>query len=258
MIGGIMKKTEKAFTLAEVLITIGIIGIVSALTIPNLLVNIRNRDLQVQLKKTYSEWNQIAMNFMETEDQDIPSFTSEKGVAKLIETLPKYIKGVTKISDWSFFSKSDDPDVTYIDLLPYTIYEFSGKKVNSMACDELGFRSDITGKYIMFDNKPIAGTNGPRLCIDLNGSKKPNTVGIDIFSFQFTTDGHVIPEGMEHKDNNYGNQGTGGTFKASATTCRKGQQWTNSPTCAFYAINDQAPNGKGTYWKDFIGKKLYK
>lgn len=39
------------FTLAEVLITIGIIGVVSAMTIPNLLTNVRNKDLQAQLKK---------------------------------------------------------------------------------------------------------------------------------------------------------------------------------------------------------------
>ena len=39
------------FTLAEVLITIGIIGVVSAITIPNLLTNVRNKDLQAQLKK---------------------------------------------------------------------------------------------------------------------------------------------------------------------------------------------------------------
>ena len=36
------------FTLAEVLITIGIIGVVSAMTIPNLLTNVRNKDLQAK------------------------------------------------------------------------------------------------------------------------------------------------------------------------------------------------------------------
>ena len=60
------------FTLAEVLITLGIIGVVSAITIPNLMENVRNRDLQVQLKKTYSEWNQISMSFMEEHEQSIP------------------------------------------------------------------------------------------------------------------------------------------------------------------------------------------
>lgn len=45
-------KSKLAFTLAEVLITLGIIGVVAAMTIPNLMENVRNKDLQVQLKKT--------------------------------------------------------------------------------------------------------------------------------------------------------------------------------------------------------------
>lgn len=55
---------NRAFTLAEVLITLGIIGVVATITIPSLMENVRNRDLQAQLKKTYSEWNQISMQFM--------------------------------------------------------------------------------------------------------------------------------------------------------------------------------------------------
>ncbi|DAA83106.1 MAG TPA: hypothetical protein DCS44_06240 [Cyanobacteria bacterium UBA10660] len=55
---------NRTFTLAEVLITLGIIGVVAAITIPSLMENVRNRDLQAQLKKTYSEWNQISMQFM--------------------------------------------------------------------------------------------------------------------------------------------------------------------------------------------------
>ena len=47
-------KNNKAFTMAEVLITIGIVGIVSALTIPNLLNNIKAHQYRQRLKKTIS------------------------------------------------------------------------------------------------------------------------------------------------------------------------------------------------------------
>lgn len=43
-----------AFTLAEVLITLGIIGVVSALTIPNLVAKYRKQAVETKLKKTYS------------------------------------------------------------------------------------------------------------------------------------------------------------------------------------------------------------
>ena len=45
---------KKAFTLAEVLITLGIIGVVAALTIPTLVNNYRKKQFETGLKKEYS------------------------------------------------------------------------------------------------------------------------------------------------------------------------------------------------------------
>ena len=47
-----------AFTLAEVLITLGIIGVVAALTIPSLIQHHRNQVVETRLKKVYSVVNQ--------------------------------------------------------------------------------------------------------------------------------------------------------------------------------------------------------
>lgn len=49
---------KSAFTLAEVLITLGIIGVVSALTLPVLVQKYRNNVVETKLKKFYSEINQ--------------------------------------------------------------------------------------------------------------------------------------------------------------------------------------------------------
>lgn len=54
-----MKK--RAFTLSEVLITLGIIGLIAALTIPNLMGAYRKRVVETRLKKFYSAINQAIM-----------------------------------------------------------------------------------------------------------------------------------------------------------------------------------------------------
>lgn len=55
----IFKNNRKsAFTLAEVLITLGIIGIVAALTIPTLIQNHNKKVVENRLKKVYSTMNQ--------------------------------------------------------------------------------------------------------------------------------------------------------------------------------------------------------
>lgn len=53
-----MKKFQKAFTLAEVLITLGIIGIVAAMTLPVLIQKNNNRVVETRLMKFYSAINQ--------------------------------------------------------------------------------------------------------------------------------------------------------------------------------------------------------
>ncbi len=52
---------KKAFTLAEVLITLGIIGIVAAMTLPALIQNYKNHVVETRLKKFYSTINQLVL-----------------------------------------------------------------------------------------------------------------------------------------------------------------------------------------------------
>ena len=49
---------KSAFTLAEVLITLGIIGVVAAITLPTLVANYQKQILVNQLKKTYTTLNE--------------------------------------------------------------------------------------------------------------------------------------------------------------------------------------------------------
>ena len=49
-----MIEKKLGFTLAEILITLGIIGVVAAVTIPMLISNYKKRSTETQLKKAYS------------------------------------------------------------------------------------------------------------------------------------------------------------------------------------------------------------
>ena len=52
---------NNAFTLAEVLITLGIIGVVAAMTLPTLIQNNKNKEVEARLKKVYSVMNQAIL-----------------------------------------------------------------------------------------------------------------------------------------------------------------------------------------------------
>lgn len=95
----IMLNTEKAFTLAEVLITLGIIGVVAALTLPSLISRYKKQVIATRLEQFASIWQQ-AIRMAEIENGETTtwdSFTPLNADAMLEsynKYLGKYIKTV--------------------------------------------------------------------------------------------------------------------------------------------------------------------
>ena len=91
-----MKKNYNAFTLAEVLITLGIIGIVAAMTLPALINNHRDKELITRVKKTYSALNQaleLAQAHYATPGDNSALFSSGKTSAELTKEMAEYFNG---------------------------------------------------------------------------------------------------------------------------------------------------------------------
>ena len=91
-------KKKTAFTLAEVLITLGIIGVVAAMTIPNLMTAFAKHRVETQLVKFYSTMNQ-AMR-MSVADNGTPegwvvsgkTYTYDENVEFLETYISPYLK----------------------------------------------------------------------------------------------------------------------------------------------------------------------
>ena len=89
---------RSAFTLAEVLITLGIIGVVAAMTLPTLVQNHRNKVVETRLAKFYSTFNN-AIRMAEVEYGDRKIWYSDTGGVDLDEE-GKPIEGTAKIDEW--------------------------------------------------------------------------------------------------------------------------------------------------------------
>lgn len=159
-------KTDKAFTLAEVLVTLGIIGVVASMTMPMLISNTRKKEFSARLSKFYSTMQQAILMYntqhnMLAEDWEIP----EKDNPEAIEEFWK-----------SHFA-------------PY----FKGVINEEQARNE--FTSWRNGIVINFnDGTKMSITRGGTIDIkfDVNGEKPPNTSGRDQYIFllnkgEFTT-----------------------------------------------------------------------
>ncbi len=86
---------KKGFTLAEVLITLGIIGVVSALTIPTLIANHQKEVVATSLRKAYAELN-LALQMAISDYGDISTWDYNTG-SEVDLWAQKYIEPYIKV-----------------------------------------------------------------------------------------------------------------------------------------------------------------
>jgi prepilin-type N-terminal cleavage/methylation domain-containing protein len=162
-----------AFTLAEVLITLGIIGVVAAMTIPTLMAKINEQQTVSKLKKAQSTLAN-AYRLMENDDEyplsecvSLGTFGTRENYAKnCFATLGKYFKVA---------------NISYPGNLNSEMFE-KNKPNCFWTIDDLGILQTLDGTIFYFDG--VAGIE--QISVDVNGLNKPNEGGKDVFTFDYT------------------------------------------------------------------------
>lgn len=175
-----MENKKAAFTLAEVLITLGIIGVVAAMTLPAVINETRNIQHVVAFKKLYSNFSN-ALNMFKAdqgcEGIDIASCIEGMGYgdnnceafAEVAKKM-KYLEMTENGSNASW--------------LPEKSYNYYGEEVSN------GYgmvnKTGIGCFYALADGMVInvdVDSNAFKVFIDTNGRKGPNRTGKDVHSF---------------------------------------------------------------------------
>ena len=188
-------KQHNAFTLAEVLITLGIIGIVAALTIPSLIGKYREKQTVSAVKTAYSIFSQAYLRLTE----DYPDLsqmvdadaTPKENAQFLLNELTKYIKTARRCDQDKYCMGEK-----YITLsgAPLPEPDNSWDKTGNI---ETGALANGMTFWVLNAND----TNGEyagQLGVDINGNKKPNQLGVDFFWFSINKNG-VITAGRNPK-----------------------------------------------------------
>lgn len=184
---------NKAFTLAEVLITLAVIGVVAALTIPTLMQNANERATVSAVKKVYSTLSQ-AYKLAEKDNgtPDSWGLTSNPSPA-LLSTLSPYLNVSTDCSNGG--TGCFPPGVTYKYLKPggATVYDSYNMPKLKLTDGTL-----ILGQVYSTSCNPGSYGNTIQLqnvCalffVDVNGYKNPNRWGEDTFMFWLTKYGFI-------------------------------------------------------------------
>ena len=162
-----------AFTLAEVLITLGVIGIVAAMTIPQLITSYKKKVTIERLKTTYSILSQ-AINMSKEKNGDIDTWDTS---LSNIDFAKLYILPYIKISGTITKRISGK----YMNL--YTLSNQNGSHSNYIYWSNNPTNNPI---YIMANGSWFTSTYAQSyifIVVDINGQGGPNVMGIDGFSF---------------------------------------------------------------------------
>lgn len=189
---------EKAFTLAEVLVTLGIIGVVSALTLPTLVKSHQREVYVTQLRAVINQLTQAAENAIQEHNAitlaETPYKASNNQAAQ--QFLSRYLKVVqtctsnrtpcmageykqlngSAFDSWAMGVSAASPCVSLAN--------------GAAVCMSGGFEMDeySDGEYDWHDYV--------RLYIDVNGPQGPNILGRDFFYAELYSDGKIA-EGYE-------------------------------------------------------------
>ena len=209
-----MKK--RGFTLAEVLITLGIVGVVAALTAPALVMSSRNEANAARLSTVVSNmenafqtaiaqegadnlygtslWDFGGANHLEENDAGIPQFVGRLGQYMILNGYKNnqtdfYGNGVQT------YAMSDTGGVgvsSEIRFSPFVIETKNGAAIfirarrnNNLAAQKIAAINEGCTLY----------TTAAEVAIDVNGKNGPNVYGRDIFFFRLGENGVLYPLG---------------------------------------------------------------
>ena len=217
------KKTfkQKAFTLAETLITLSIIGVIAAMTVPTLVSNAQKASYVAGVKKAYSQLNNALRMIPVTEgcsagDYECAGFF-------------KYASG--QHSSSGGWSTGDNEN--FAERFEFLAKQFKTISINtprekinnSHACYGLLRTTYAPGNFVTTDGMCFAssyglyaGGNNLIVYVDVNGAKNPNIGGRDQFlfyisdkTFDNTNQVTVVPNGS----------GTTGNWESTCKTFNK-------------------------------------
>ena len=256
------KKRKAAFTLAEVLITLGIIGVVAALTMPSLIAKFQHKALESQFKKSVSVVSQVILKTK-----------TDMGLDNLYSYCTAYSS-----ADDHYYNDAECYKYMYKNLLviespyaatpvnPQDAISKSNIKREEGSIRTYNGKQTVTSDALAASGYPIFSTNlmpdgsfvdiqirerNFIVGVDVNGEKGPNKLGHDVFLFTLSNkdfltyfgkpDNSVTDEKVEEDIAN-GSYPQGWQAERAGNPCNlESTRKANGVGCTYYALRNQCP-----------------
>lgn len=162
---------KKAFTLAELLLTLSIIGVIAAMTIPSVMFRTDKKISSTGLKRAIATLNQ-AVDMAKTELKFQPAIRCHNGNTSHCGDLFDYMKDVLQVQKYCKEKAVDSGCAPK---------NYSNE--NPCLKDLNNYKAFVTTDGMIF----FENGNGARVIgVDINGQRGPNKSGYDVFFVELT------------------------------------------------------------------------
>lgn len=169
-------KTKTGFTLAEVLITLAIIGVVAALTIPVLISNAQKAQYYTAFQKGYADLNAIVESLVLENNDMAGAITSYGSITSAIRS---------KVKEAKFCPESKPYGTCMASSIKFTkslVDNFDSYDMVVLADGEAIAIQPFTNPHCSNSDGNFTDVCG-QIYLDTNGIKPPNETGRDVFFF---------------------------------------------------------------------------
>lgn len=179
-----------AFTLSEILITLGIIGVVAALTIPTLMQNIQEAQFKTAWKKNYSVISQAWERVKQDEGGDLSAYFDTALNYQTDHPVAELANYLSVVQSCGTFDSTSAGDYYYACGVSTSAYIGVYKTLSGQLFDD---RNISHGQYVLKDGSTLYFRTFNQgwllIFVDVNGfSKGPNILGKDLFGISVTKD----------------------------------------------------------------------
>jgi len=206
----------KAFTLAEVLITLLIIGIVASIIIPGLIADTQEQEFKVAWKKSYAEINQAINLVIHDNGGTLANMCGTYNTGCIVNTFRQYLN-TTQICP----SNENNICMQTPKLLSGNSFSAVDSNVINSSASSVFKLTNGALVLIRWHAGDCAFTFNNNKCgwimVDVNGYKGPNVIGRDVYSISILPN-RILPYGAD------------GAYNEGVNDCNPQE---NGKSCAF-------------------------
>lgn len=190
---------KKAFTLAEVLITLGIIGVVAAMTIPTLIANHQKKQTVVKLQRAISVINQAYRLAYDNVGEATPQEAFDMSSSEYFEKYwAPYLKVSLYCTSMSQCGYKENQPYRHKNITRHAEVYMVSPSTRATFYTPDGFL------YVIMVSGGSTPAPQSSIWVDINGAAKPNVIGKDLFMLSRKIDGEkggvVVPDCYDKTD----------------------------------------------------------